>query len=77
MSKGEIIEEGTHEHLIARKSHYFDLVTTQTQAYEDIDKSSGDKDCDEEDLRQLNEALEVMEPSVMNKIEVGLLSIEA
>ncbi|KAK6631142.1 hypothetical protein RUM43_014238 [Polyplax serrata] len=69
MSKGEIIEEGTHEHLIARKSHYFDLVTTQTQAYEDIDKSSGDKDCDDEDLRQLNEALEVMEPSVINKIE--------
>lgn len=42
MSKGEIVEEGTHDGLIAKEGHYYNLVTTQAQAYKEFNNNNND-----------------------------------
>lgn len=35
LSKGVVVEEGTHEELMSLKSHYYNLVTTQVASADD------------------------------------------
>lgn len=75
MSKGEVIEEGTHDNLIEKKGHYYDLVTTQTQAYQD---SVGDDSSDNEYYTKAVRAVSVMTEFgdyAANDTEVNISSV--
>lgn len=40
ISKGQVVEQGTHDELMALKQEYFSLVTTQVTS-DDIDRKPG------------------------------------
>jgi ATP-binding cassette, subfamily B (MDR/TAP), member 11 len=50
--RGQVVEQGTHEELIAKKGLYYELVTTQTQK-EDDDDDEEEEAVDEEEERHI------------------------
>lgn len=68
MSKGTIVEEGTHDSLIEKKGHYFDLVTAQRQAFNENDKN--EKEEIEEDSKDIYDAFDRKDSTVPSKTDV-------
>jgi ATP-binding cassette, subfamily B (MDR/TAP), member 1 len=60
LSKGEIIEQGTHDELLARNGMYANLVNAQ-QISSSADEEKKEIELEQEDLEEANKPLDVLQ----------------
>lgn len=66
LSKGEIVEQGTHEALLAQNGMYANLVNAQ-HISSTADEENTEREVDKEDIEQANKPLEGLQRTVTQR----------
>lgn len=66
ISAGKVVEQGTHDELMALKSEYYSLVTTQVQTTEAISKLDRANSVGVEEMDNISVGKEVVEVVYLN-----------